>query len=150
MIYHVKKLIIDANVLIAALIKNEATAHLLYSKNLQLFAPAELLVEVRKRQDLIQRKSCMDDKQFEKLLEVFKRRITFVENEKFIDLLNEAEKISPDEGDTLYLALSLKLSMAIWSNDKALKDGQDKVVVYNTGDIARILRNLETTEEQVE
>ena len=33
------KLIIDANVLIAALIKDDVTADLVYSKNLQLFAP---------------------------------------------------------------------------------------------------------------
>ena len=140
------KLIIDANVLIAALIKDDVTADLVYSKNLQLFAPVQLLVEVRKYQSLIQQKSGMDDEKFERLLKSFRRRIAFVETEEFIDLLEEAEKISPDEGDAPYVALSLKLNVGIWSNDKALKDKQDSVMVYNTGDVAGILRSLEAKE----
>lgn len=144
------KLIIDANVLIAALIKNDITADLLYSQNLQLFAPTQLLVEVRKYKDLIQQKSGVNDDKFEKLLMAFKRRITFIENEEFIDLLNKAEKISPDKSDTHYVGLSLKLNMSIWSNDKALKDEQDSVTVYNTNDVAKILRYLKSNEERSE
>ena len=82
------------------------------------------MVEVRKYQSLIQQKSGMDDEKFERLLKSFRRRIAFVETEEFIDLLEEAEKISPDEGDAPYVALSLKLNVGIWSNDKALKDKQ--------------------------
>ena len=139
------RLIIDANVLIAALIKDDVTAALLYSKNLQLFAPSQLLVEVRKYKDIIKRKSGMDDEEFKELLKSFKRRITFIENEEFIDLLDEADKISPDEGDAPYVALSLKLNVGIWSNDKALKDRQDSVMVYNTNDVIVRLRSRKSS-----
>ena len=141
------KLIVDANVLMAALIKDDVTADLLYSRNLQLFAPAQLLVEVRKYRRLIRQKSGMDDEKFEGLLKSFRRRIAFIETGEFIDLVEEAEKISPDEGDASYVALSLKLNVGIWSNDKALKDKQDSVMVYNTGDVAGILRSLESKKE---
>ena len=46
--------------------------------------------------------------------------------------------ISPDEKDTAYFALALKLKCAIWSNDKKLKE-QDKVTVYNTGELMKLI-----------
>jgi len=49
------KLIVDANILFAALIKEGSTAELLISDKLQLFAPEFLFAEFAKYKDLILR-----------------------------------------------------------------------------------------------
>lgn len=131
------KLVIDANILIAALIKNDATADLLHTSNLQLYSPVYLLTEVRKYKELIKQKADINDAEFEKLLEVFKRRILFVEDDELLSTYAQAEASSPDEKDTPYIALALKLNIGIWSNDKKLK-GQNEVIVYNTEDMVKL------------
>lgn len=50
----------------------------------------------------------------------------------------QAEEISPDKDDTLYIALAMKLKCPIWSNDKDLKK-QSEVKIYSTKDIIEIL-----------
>ena len=52
--------------------------------------------------------------------------------------VDEAEEISPDPDDVAYIALALKLKCGIWSQDKALKEKQNKVQVYSTEDLARM------------
>ena len=54
------------------------------------------------------------------------------------EYLKEAESISPDEADVSYLALALKLTIPILSNDKDLKK-QNKIKVYSTQDILNLL-----------
>ncbi len=51
------KLVIDANILFAALIKGGLTAELIISDELQLFAPEFLLEEFSKYQDIILEKT---------------------------------------------------------------------------------------------
>ena len=49
--------------------------------------------------------------------------------------MEKARKISPDEKDTVYLALALKLRCGLWSNDKDLKEKQNSVQVYSTEEL---------------
>ena len=51
------KLVVDANVLFAALIKEGSTAELLISDKLQLFAPEFLFTEFSKYEELILKKT---------------------------------------------------------------------------------------------
>ena len=51
----------------------------------------------------------------------------------------DAEKISPDPKDAAYIALALKFSCGVWSNDKKLKE-QNKVKVYSTGEIMKTIK----------
>jgi len=49
--------------------------------------------------------------------------------------LNEAEEFSPDPKDTVYLALASAIKSDIWSNDKKLKEGQNKINVLSTEEL---------------
>ena len=66
------KLIVDANILFSALIKDGLTAELLISDKLQLFAPEFLLTEFSKYKDLILKKTHRNEQDFKHFLELLK------------------------------------------------------------------------------
>jgi len=66
------KLIVDANVLFSALIKDGLTAELLISDKLHLFAPEFLFTEFAKYEDLILRKTHRNEEEFNNFLEILK------------------------------------------------------------------------------
>jgi len=53
----------------------------------------------------------------------------------------EAEQISPDPDNVQYLAVAFSLCCAIWSNDRDLKEEQDRVVVITTEELTKLLGN---------
>ena len=132
-------LIIDANILFAALIKESTTIDIIYDDNLRFFAPEFILSEFYKHKDDIQKKTKRSETEFNQIFETLKSLIILIPEEEFENCLLEAEKFSPDEDDSQYLALSLKLNIPIWSNDKRLKN-QNRVKIYSTVEIINVLR----------
>jgi len=61
--------------------------------------------------------------------------VPFEEIKPFIE---KAKAISPDVKDVPYIALALKLNIAVWSNDGSLKEKQNIVKVYPTHEIAEL------------
>ncbi len=131
------KLIVDANVLFSALIKKGLTAELLISDKLQLFAPEFLFTEFAKYEELILRKTHRNEEEFNNFLEILKEQIYIVPKKDIIPFMDEADKISPDPKDTIYLALAIALKSNIWSNDKKLKQGQTKINVFSTEELLK-------------
>lgn len=130
-------IVIDANVLFAALIKEGATRRLLMSDMLTLYAPEFLIEEVEKYEEFILQKTGKSKEELQRVLAVLRRRITFVRLSELVSFLDKAKQISPDEKDISYLALALRLSLPLWSNDAALKQKQGAVKVYSTEEVAR-------------
>ena len=54
--------------------------------------------------------------------------------------IEEAEKFSPDEKDTVYLACALAIDSKIWSNDKKLKEDQKEIEVITTEELIHKVR----------
>jgi len=131
------KLIVDANVLFSALIKKGLTAELLISDKLQLFAPEFLFTEFAKYKNLILKKTHRNEEEFNDFLEILKEQIYIVPKKDIIPFMDEADKISPDPKDTIYLALAIALKSNIWSNDKKLKQGQTKINVFSTEELLK-------------
>jgi predicted nucleic acid-binding protein len=129
------ELIIDANILMAALIATEGmTYDLIYNDRLRLFAPEFLLEECEKYQTDIMEKSGLSHNDFTLFLSLITARIEFIAKEEFNQFIQQATEITPDPKDTEYIALALKMNCAVWSNDKNLKN-QEEVKVYNTKEI---------------
>ena len=124
------KLVVDANILFAALIKEGSTAELLISDKLQLFAPEFLFTEFLKYEKLILRKTGRSNEEFNQFLDLLKEQITIIPRKEIIPFIDKAEKISPDPKDTIYLALAFALKSNIWSKNKRLKQGQEKILSY--------------------
>lgn len=129
------ELIIDANILISALIATQGkTYDLIYNNRIKLFAPEFLFEEIEKHKDEILEKSGLSKSDFELFLSLISSQIEVISKEEFSKFISEAKKITPDQDDTEYFALALKLKCGIWSNDRRLKK-QDKVIIYSTEEI---------------
>lgn len=129
--------VIDANVLFAALIKEGASRQLLMSDMLTLYAPEFLLEEVKRHEEFILQKTGKSKEELQRVLAMLRGRIVFVRLSELVPFLDKAKQISPDEKDISYFALALRLGLPIWSNDAALKQKQVTVKVYSTEEVAR-------------
>ena len=127
-------LIVDANILFAALIKEGSTAELMLSDKLQLFAPEFLFTEFAKYEGLILKKTHRSREEFNQFLDLLKEQIIVISKKQIAPFMNKAEKISPDPKDIVYFALAFALQANIWSNDKELKN-QEEIIVYSTKEL---------------
>ena len=132
------ELIVDANILFAALVKESTTARLLFNPNLRLYCPEFVLEEFMKYSDFIIQKMKRTREEFVTIMHQLHQIITIVPQEDYQHYIEEAESISPDDKDVPYVAAALKLQCAIWSNDRRLKE-QDKVIIYNTKEVLDML-----------
>jgi len=133
------KLVVDANILFAALIKQGLTAELMISDKLQLFAPEFLFNEFSKYVSLILKKTNRSKDEFFQFLEILREQITVVLKEDIIPYIHKAEKSSPDPKDTIYLALALAIKSDIWSNDKKIRK-QNKIEIFSTHELFNLVR----------
>lgn len=133
------ELIIDANVLMSALIATEGkTYDLIYNDRIKLFAPEYLMEELEKHKSEILTKSGLSESDFELFLSLISSRIESISKSEFAVFASKAEELTPDPNDAEYFALALKYNCAIWSNDKRLKS-QDKVRVYSTAELLKLI-----------
>ncbi|MBS3122010.1 PIN domain-containing protein [Candidatus Woesearchaeota archaeon] len=130
-------LVVDANIIFAALIKDSFSYYLLFSGRFHLFAPEYVFTEIEKHKEELLEKTERTTEEFYRLLEVLKRRINIVPLEELTEYVEKAEKISPDPADMAYFALALKFNCSIWSNDKNLKQ-QNNIKIYYTHELVEL------------
>lgn len=133
------ELIIDANILMSALISTQgSTFDLIFNNKIKLFAPEYLFEEIDKYKQVIIEKSGLLESDLDLFISLVLLRIELIPKIELSKFLNRAELISPDPNDSEYFALALKLNCAIWSNDKKLKS-QYCIKVYNTQEIISLI-----------
>jgi predicted nucleic acid-binding protein len=131
------QIVIDANVIIAMLIKPGKTIDLFFDSRLNLVAPQLLFEELNNNKRGIINKSRLTKEEFELLYLILKNNIEIIPEEEFLRFKEKAEEICPDPKDIVYFALSFYLNCPIWSNEKKLKE-QPKIIVYATHDLMRL------------
>ena len=129
-------LVIDSNILFAALLKESGTSDILFKH--KLYAPEFIFVEFRKYRDYLKGKTKRTEENFNELFDLFERNVILIPKEEIEHFIEKAEKISPDAKDVPYLALALKLRCGLWSNDKDLKEKQNAVQVYSTEELIKM------------
>tara|TARA_Y100000310_G_C20509170_1_gene727950 strand:+ start:373 stop:774 length:402 start_codon:yes stop_codon:yes gene_type:complete len=132
------KLVIDTNVIISMLIRPGKSLDLFFNDGLEIYAPKLLLEELENNMVTIVEKSLVSVGDIERLLEILKDRIKFVDEKKFLKYREEAIKLCPHEKDVVYFALALYLKCAIWSQEKGFKN-QDKIKVYDIQELIRLI-----------
>ena len=135
------KIIVDANIIFSALIKESTTRELILKYDGQFLIPNYVFIEINKYKEEILRKSNMTTKDFNDLFSLIIERINVVPSEVFKMHVKEAQNLvgehSPE--DIVYISCALAFSDCIlWSNDKKLK-WQNKVKVFNTKEMIVIL-----------
>jgi len=141
-------LIVDANIFFSALISKGKTFRIFainsVTETFELLAPEFLIEEIEEHKKEILSKSKLSSSEIEKALKLLQKEIKFVSPSAFSEFLEEAKKISPPD-DFPYVALALKikslgLKVAIWSNDKKLKEAlKNKIDVFTTSEVFDIL-----------
>lgn len=132
------RFVIDTNILIGALVKdNSFKARLLKKQNFLFYFPDYGLIEIEKFRDYIcsKRKKEPTAPSFDYAIKFLLESVTIIPGPLYQDQLSSAyrlmEKIDPK--DTPFLALALHLECPIWSDDAHLKQ-QSLVPCYSTGE----------------
>lgn len=132
------RVVIDANILMSALIStNGFTFNLILNEEIELIAPEFLFQEIEKYKQEILEKSKLTSQELDLFLSLLYSEITFISKEDFMQNIELANKLCPDENDTEYFALALNFNCPIWSNDKKLNQ-QNKVQIHSTQELAKL------------
>jgi|SRR3989338_938524 len=134
------KFVVDTNVLFTFFWKNSFTKGLLVDQDLEFFAPEFALEEINKYSDEILRKTGISLEKFKELRTDLAIFVEFIPLEEYKQFLPEALSLIPlYPNDADFLALALKLTLPIWSNDPHLKR-QSKAKVYSTSELLKELK----------
>ncbi|MEK6855886.1 MAG: PIN domain-containing protein [Nanoarchaeota archaeon] len=115
------KVVLDANILISAILGSKSTIDILTSEKYKLYAPRIIFNEVVKYKDEIIAKANIDEKSFYETLNALTK---FIELKGYIDYQENMEKAKEAIGkrdikDSDYIACALSIGADfIWTNDK--------------------------------
>ena len=130
-------LVVDANIVLAAVIRNSTSRRLLLDLNLSLFAPEVLKTEVLRHIDAdeeIQQKVNLPVAELRDIFDLICSRITFIHEEIYSKYEKESMEVAPHKEDAPYIALALHLQCPLWSHDGGIAK-QKLVEVVNTKQI---------------
>jgi predicted nucleic acid-binding protein len=130
------KLVIDANVVISALIADSKTRELIVTLEPDLLTPAFVYDEIENYEQLIVQKSGMEPDRLTRFIDLLFQYIEVVPANDFYPAIDQAENAigDTDPDDVLYLACAIANDAAIWSDDSDF-DEQDLLEAYSTSDV---------------
>ncbi len=134
-------LIVDANIVMSALLKEGKSRELLTLTPFILYSPDTLLESIEKYKDEFIQRMRLTREDFQKLLNFLLRKITIVKQEEYSQKLEQANQIfgNIDIGDVPYIALALSIENdGIWSDDAHFQE-QNNIKIYKTEEIIKIL-----------
>jgi len=131
------RIVVDANVLCAALLAKGKTAELLFSDQIEPVAPELLFTELERNRKELLEKTKLAERDFNILITLFRKRVRIIPTVEFADKLIEANQLLKNhKKDTEFLALALKLHCPLWSKEKRLKK-INKIDVLDANEVAR-------------
>ena len=131
------QIIIDANIIIAILIKPSKIIDLFFDNRLNILSPELLFEELENNKEEIIKKSRLKKEWFDLFYIILRNNITTISEEEFLKYREEAENICPDPKDIVYFALALYLKCPIWTNEKKLKK-QKNIKIYTTEELLEL------------
>jgi predicted nucleic acid-binding protein len=133
------KIIVDANVVIAALIKPSITREVLLYPYIDYYSPDFLLKEIKEHEKEISAKAGSG---YRRAMELITKKLIMMPNHFYKNSMQEAHKIigNIDKDDEQYIALALSLDAdGIWSYDGDFKM-QNKVNTFATTDLLSLIK----------
>lgn len=130
------RLVVDANVVISALIADSKTRELIVTLEPDLLTPEVVHEEIENYEDLIAEKSGMDTDRVQQFIELLFQYIETVPVSEFHEHIERADKAigDTDPDDVLYVACALARDASLWSDDSDFEE-QNLVPVFTTGDV---------------
>lgn len=136
------RLVLDTNILIAALIKDSLTRTILLLPEFDFLLPEYALEEVRRHRGKILRRAHLKPEELDLILDLLLESVRVVPMERIAPHLKAAEAIigAVDPDDVPFVALALaEPNDGIWSNDRAL-EGLSEIKVWRTAELKALLR----------
>jgi predicted nucleic acid-binding protein len=135
------QIVIDANVLFSALIKDSFTRQAILTYDGFFLFPSYIFEEMEEHKAELMEKSNMTTEEFNMLLQIILTKVMIVPNEvldqHFKESMNIVKLIDPDDAPFIACALAYPGSI-FWSDDKRLKR-QTKVKVVNSKEISSVI-----------
>jgi len=130
------RLVVDANVVISALIADSKTRELVVTLDPDLLTPQFVHDEIENYEDLIAEKSGMEPRRVQRFVDLLFQYIEVVPADEFSSYIEGADEAigETDPDDVLYVACALANDAHIWSDDSDFKE-QDIVEAYSTSDV---------------
>ena len=127
------KLVVDANVVVSALIADSKTRELIVTLEPELLTPEVIHDEIGNYESLIVEKSGMHSDRIQQFVDLLFQHIETVPASEFYPRIKEAEDAigGTDPDDVLYVACALARDAGVWSDDSDF-DEQDLVPVFTT------------------
>jgi predicted nucleic acid-binding protein len=133
-------IVVDANILFSALLKDGTTRRLLLHGGLDLHTPGHIWDEFARNRDFLVKKSGATRASFDLLVDALRDRIADVPLPLVQARMDEAQShLAPkDRLDAPYVAACLALGAMLWTRDKRLK-ARAPVRVVTTEDVVAAL-----------
>ena len=137
------KLVVDANVVISALIADSQTRELIVTLEPDLMTPEFVHDEIGNYEELIVEKSGMTPDRVAQFVDLLFQYIEVVPAIEFYPYIEEAEAAigDTDPDDVLYVACALATDADIWSDDSDFGE-QHAVETYTTNDVIDLFDTL--------
>lgn len=122
--------VVDANVVIAALLKDGKTRQIIVSEKFSLISPDYLLDELEKNKSYILKKAMISNEEFQIVTTLLLKHIKIIPYEEYKIKFRVAKELITDVKDVAYVACYLSLNCeGVWTNDSDFKEiGAIKVV----------------------
>ncbi len=133
------KMVVDANVVISALVKSSITREVLLYPYIDYYSPDFLLKEIDNHKVEISAKA---GKGYRRALELITKKLMIMPDYFYENKMQEANKIigGIDRDDEPYIALALELSAdGIWSYDDDFRK-QHRVNVFSTSNLLLLIK----------
>ncbi len=133
------KIVVDANVVVAALVRSSITREVLLYPYIDYYSPDFLLDEIKEHEKEISAKT---GKGYKSALELITKKIRIMPKQFYAKSMREAHKVigGIDKDDEPYIALALSLRAdGIWSYDTDFRK-QRKVKIFSIGDLSLLLK----------
>lgn len=130
------KLVVDANVVISALIADSKTRELIVTLEPDLLTPEVIHDEIGNYESLIVKKSGMELERVRQFMDLLFQCVETVPASEFYPNIEQAEEAigDTDPDDVMYVACALARDAGVWSDDSDF-DEQDLVPVYSTTEV---------------
>lgn len=130
------RLVVDANVVISALVADSKTRELIVTLEPDLLTPAFVYDEIDNYEELIVEKSGMEPDRVAQFVDLLFQYIETVPADNFYPAIDRADDAigDTDPDDVLYLACAIDSDAAIWSDDSDFAE-QNLVETYPTSEV---------------
>lgn len=132
-----RKFVADANILFSLGKESTKTSEMAKKYSLKIYSPLYTIEELKKHSKEIEDKTKI---KFEEFYNSIEKKIILIKTNDIKEEIKKCSKALSDPDYIIYIALSNKLNLPIWLNDKDFKEQYQRLVL-NTEEMIELLED---------